>query len=62
LEVIIHKSLSAMVDEKNTNTHDLVMAHWPDKEKRAAFFEKFGKYQSPWHGDWIYTNTPELHK
>lgn len=51
-----------MVDEKNTNTHDLVMAHWPDKEKRAAFFEKFGKYQSPWHGDWIYTNTPELHK
>lgn len=39
----------------------LINEHWPDKEKRTAFFEKFNKIFSG-HGDLILTNVPELAK
>ena len=45
--------------EKNT---ELINAHWPDEEKRKAFFNKAAKYTTGVHRDYIYTSTPELSK
>jgi hypothetical protein len=39
----------------------LVMEHWPDAEKRKAFFADYNKIFSS-HGDYIYQNVPELNK
>jgi hypothetical protein len=62
LEIFIYDSLKDLVDKDDNTTRDLVMAHWPEKEARNAFFKNLNKYESPWHGDWIYSNVPELHK
>lgn len=39
----------------------LVNEHWPDEEKRKEFFEGYNKLFAG-HGDYIYTNVPELVK
>ncbi|MFT5886578.1 MAG: hypothetical protein ACI9IP_003046 [Arcticibacterium sp.] len=62
VEFFVYESLEKMVGDVSSNNSDLVKAHWPDEDKRKAFFKKFIKYNSPWHGDWVYTNVPELHK
>jgi hypothetical protein len=40
----------------------LVKDHWPDEAKADAFFEKLEKYETGWHGDFIYRHVPELTK
>lgn len=59
LEVFVYKSLA---DLDETDNWELIEAHWPTKEDRQAFMQAFSKYQSPWHGDLIYRNVPELVK
>ena len=59
LQVFVFKSLS---DLDAMDMQDLIEAHWPDEDSREAFFNSFSKYQSPWHGDLIYRNVPELVK
>lgn len=45
--------------QENVN---LAKAAWPDEEERKAFMKKRNKYFTPWHGDFIYRNVPELRK
>ena len=40
----------------------LIKDHWPDEAKADAFFDKLGKYDTGWHGDFIYRHVPELSK
>ncbi len=62
VEFFVYESLEKMVADDGSKGMELAKAHWPDEKKREAFVEKLNKYTSPWHGDWIYTNVPELHK
>lgn len=62
VDVIVTKSLADLEDSNKNKQGELIKAHWPDEEKRKAFFEAFNKYTEPWHGDWVYTNVPELMK
>lgn len=39
----------------------LIEEYWPDEEKRKVFFKEYGKIFSG-HGDYIYSNVPELAK
>jgi len=39
----------------------LIKEHWPDEEKSKEFFKEFNKIFAG-HGDYIYTNVPELAK
>ena len=42
-------------------TKRLVNEHWPDEEKRKEFFKGYSKIFDG-HGDYLYTNVPELAK
>jgi len=60
-EVFVVNSLDDL-EKSSDNIKNLVDAHWPDKEKRKEFFEKYNKYFTGWHADYIYHNVPELSK
>jgi hypothetical protein len=59
-EVFVVESLCDIENMFNEN-QKLVEAHWPDVEKRKAFFAEYNKVFSG-HGDYIYQNVPELAK
>jgi hypothetical protein len=59
-EVGVYNNL-ADIEKAFDENERLVKAHWPDEEKRKAFFKDFNKMFSG-HGDYIYTNVPKLSK
>jgi hypothetical protein len=63
-EVIRARVFESLEDlaASNAKTQELIEAHWPDEAARDAFFEKYDKYFTGWHGDFIYRNVPELVK
>ena len=61
VEFMAFESLDAM-DKGLTALSQLGKEHWPDATKRKEFFTKFGRYFEDWHGDYVYTSVPELHK
>jgi len=61
VEVFVVNSLSDL-EKSSENIGDLVEAQWPDTEKRKEFFQKYNKYFTGWHADYIYRNVPELSK
>lgn len=59
-EVFVFENFSDI--EKSFDEEDKLMKeHWPDEEKRKAFFKEYAKIFSG-HGDFIYQNVPELAK
>jgi hypothetical protein len=50
------------LDNLTDGNGDLVKAKWPDEAARKAFFEKYNKYFTGEHGDYIYTYIAELAK
>lgn len=52
----------ADVERMNARIPELIEEHWADEEERDAFFEKYDKYYTGWHGDFIYRSVPELSK
>ncbi len=62
VEVFVVKSLAELEEISDKQTPELIKAHWPDKNQRKEFFTAYNKYLESWHGDWIYTNVPELLK
>jgi hypothetical protein len=50
------------VGEMNQSTGGLVQAAWPDEAARSAFFEKYDKYFTGRHGDYIFSSIPEVAK
>lgn len=61
VQVRVFESLADLA-ESNAKSQELIEAHWPDEAARDAFFEKYDKYFTGWHGDFIYRNVPELRK
>jgi hypothetical protein len=61
VEIMVFKSLTNLDNGLNMNAK-LAKEHWPDLEKRNAFFDKLSKYFENWHGDAIYANMHQLHK
>ena len=61
VEAFVVSSL-ADIEKAADKSGELVEAHWPDKEKRKAFFERYNKYTTGWHADYIYQNVPGLGK
>jgi hypothetical protein len=61
VEVFVVKSLADIENSAEIN-NELVEAHWPDEDKRKAFFKRFDQYQTGWHADRIFQNIPELMK
>ncbi|MCV9389401.1 hypothetical protein [Reichenbachiella ulvae] len=61
IKVYILKSL-ADVEKMADKNRELVMAYWPDEEKRKAFFKKYNAYTESWHGDAIYSMEAKLYK
>ncbi|PHR71358.1 MAG: hypothetical protein COA67_06540 [Lutibacter sp.] len=59
-EVGVYDSLGDIERAFDENER-LVKAHWPDEEKRKAFFKEYNKIFSG-HGDYIYTSVPSLSK
>lgn len=62
IEVFVLSSLADLETTNKTKIEELVKAHWPDEDKRKAFFDSYAKYREPWHGDMLYTTVPELSK
>ena len=62
VEVFVTKSLADLENTNKNKRGELIEAQWPDDAKRKEFFTAYNKYFDPWHGDWIYTNVPELSK
>jgi len=60
-EVTVVSSL-AHIESGFDETEKLIEAHWPVEAERKAFFKKYDRYFSGWHGDYIYRNMPELMK
>lgn len=60
MEVGVYDNLGD-IEKAFDETERLVNAHWPDEEKRKAFFKEYSKIFSG-HGDYIYTNVPSLSK
>lgn len=50
------------IQTSNMGIEELVKTNWPDEDKRDAFFEKYDKYFTGQHGDYIYRNVPSLNK
>jgi hypothetical protein len=61
IDVFVVSSL-ADVGAANMAMNELVEEKWPDEEERNAFFDRYDKYATGWHGDFIYRNIPELSK
>lgn len=61
IESFVYGSLTDM-QKANEKTGELVKAHWPDEEKRKAFFDKMDTYFENWHGDNLFRNVPALRK
>ena len=60
IEAFVYEKLGDI--EKSVDERDrLVKEHWPDAEKRKEFMEGYNKYFDG-HGDFIYSNVPELAK
>jgi hypothetical protein len=60
IEVFVYDALGDI--EKSVDERDrLIKEHWPDEAKRKEFFEGYSKIFDG-HGDFIYTNVPELNK
>jgi len=59
-EVFVYDSF-ADIEKSFDEDARLVKEHWPNEEKRKAFFEGYSKIFSG-HGDFIYQNVPELAK
>ena len=60
LEVFVFDNF-ADIENSFDETSKLVKEHWPDEEKAKEFFKEYRKIFSG-HGDYIYTNVPELAK
>jgi hypothetical protein len=60
-EVFVLGSLADVENSFDKNT-ELINAHWPDEDARKAFFEKYNRYFSGWHGDFVYQSVPALIK
>ena len=51
----------ADIEAANKMSNELYEKHWPDKEKRDAFFQKLFRY-FPKHSDEIYREMPEYRR
>lgn len=60
LEVGVYDSLGD-IEKAFAENQRLINEHWPDEEKRKAFFKDYGKYFTG-HGDAIYTGVSALNK
>lgn len=60
LEVGVYDNLGDIEKAFDENER-LINEHWPDEEKRKAFFKDYAKYFTG-HGDAIYQNVPALDK
>ncbi len=60
-EVFVMNSLADIEASFEKNT-ELINAHWPEEEARKAFFKKYSRYMTGWHGDYVYQSVPELIK
>lgn len=60
-EVFVVSSLSEIEASFDRNT-ELINAHWPDEDARKAFFEKYSRFWTGWHGDFVFQSVPELIK
>ena len=60
MEVGVYDSLGDIEKAFDENQR-LIEAHWPDEEKRKAFFKEYSKMFAG-HGDYIYTGVPSLNK
>ena len=60
LEVMVFNNLSD-IEKATKETARLVKEYWPDEEKRKEFFKGYNKIFAG-HGDYIYSNVPELAK
>ena len=60
-EVFVLNSLADVEASFEKNT-ELINAHWPDEDARKAFFEKYNRYLTGWHGDYIFQSVPDLIK
>ena len=61
ISVRVYENMSAL-EKSRAKTQELVVAHWSDEDARKVFFENYQKYFTGWHGDFIYSNVPELRK
>jgi len=59
--VFVVESLADLDSALNKN-RDLFKAAWADEAKRKEFNEKFGKYFTGKHSDYIYKSVHELTK
>lgn len=50
------------IEAMNQSVGGLVEAAWPDEAARKAFMDKYNKYFTGVHGDYIYTTIPEMTK
>lgn len=46
------------IEKANEKNNELIKAAWPDEKARKDYFDKQGKYYSPYHSDEIYLSTP----
>lgn len=60
IEVFVYDNMGD-IDKSAEERDRLIEAHWPDAEKRKEFFKGFNKIFDG-HGDFIYSNVPELNK
>jgi len=60
-EVFVVNSLADIEASFDKNT-ELINAHWPDEDARKAFFEKYSRFWTGWHGDFVFQSVPDLIK
>lgn len=61
IDVRIYENLAAIEAAADKNG-ELVKAHWPDEAARKAFFDKYNRYFTGLHADYIFNSIPELRK
>jgi len=61
VEVRIYENWGAIQSGFDKN-EELTKAHWPDETARKAFFDKYDRYFTGYHADYIYHSVSELRK
>ena len=61
IEVRVYENWSA-IEQAFDKQEELMKAHWPDETARNAFMDKYNKYFTGLHADYIFHGLPELRK
>jgi hypothetical protein len=61
IEVTVVENLAAL-EAGFEKENELINAHWPDEAARNAFFDKYDKYFTGVHADYLFHGIPELRK